>query len=164
MQKVRSLLKKHKELILYVIFGGLTTLVNYVVYFLCKAVGLSYSPATVIAWIVAVGFAYIVNRVWVFESKSRGVRAVLREIILFVGARLFSLVLELGVMFVGMDLLQAGRWVISLSAADLPLGEFLTKTVAQILVVLSNYVFSKLVIFRKSRSQSSEPGETHGNT
>ena len=163
MQKVRSLFQKHKELILYVIFGGLTTLVNYVVYFLCKAVGLSYSPATVIAWIVAVGFAYIVNRVWVFARK-RGARAVLREIILFVGARLFSLVLELGVMFVGMDLLQAGRWVISLSAADLPLGEFLTKTVAQILVVLSNYVFSKLVIFRKSRSQSSEPGETHGNT
>lgn len=164
MQKVRSLLKKHKELILYVIFGGLTTLVNYVVYFLCKAVGLSYSPATVIAWIVAVGFAYIVNRVWVFASKSRGVRAVLREIILFVGARLFSLVLELGVMFVGMDLLGAGRWVVSLSTVTLPLGEFLTKTVAQILVVLSNYVFSKLVIFRKSRSQSSEPGETHENT
>lgn len=164
MQKVRSLFQKHKELILYVIFGGLTTLVNYVVYFLCKAVGLSYSPATVIAWIVAVGFAYIVNRVWVFASKSRGVRAVLREIILFVGARLFSLVLELGVMFVGMDLLGAGRWVVSLSTVTLPLGEFLTKTVAQILVVLSNYVFSKLVIFRKRRSQGSDSGETHGDT
>ena len=163
MQNVRSLLKKHKELILYVIFGGLTTLVNYVVYFLCKAVGLSYSPATVVAWLVAVGFAYVVNRVWVFESKSCGVRAVFREIILFVGARLFSLVLELGVMFVGMDLLHAGRWVVALSSAALPLGEFLTKTVAQILVVLSNYIFSKLVIFRKRRSQGSDSCETHGD-
>lgn len=164
MQNVRSLLKKHKELILYVIFGGLTTLVNYVVYFLCKAVGLSYSPATVVAWLVAVGFAYVVNRVWVFESKSCGVRAVLREIVLFVGARLLSLVLELAVMFVGMDLLHAGHLIIVISATALPLGEFLTKTVAQILVVLSNYVFSKLVIFRKQRSQSADPGETHGDT
>lgn len=164
MQKIPSLFQKHKELILYVIFGGLTTLVNYVVYFLCKTVGFSYSPATVIAWIVAVGFAYIVNRVWVFESKSRGLRAVLREIVLFVGARLLSLALELAVMFVGMDLLGAGRWVVSLSTLSMPLGEFLTKTVAQILVVLSNYVFSKLVIFRKRRSQGSDSGETHGDT
>lgn len=164
MQKVRNLLKKHKELILYVIFGGLTTLVNYVAYFLCKSAGLSYSPATVIAWIVAVGFAYFVNRVWVFESKSCGLRAVLREIVLFVGARLLSLVLELAVMFVGMDLLHAGRLIIVISATALPLGEFLTKTVAQILVVLSNYVFSKLVIFRKHRSQSTDPDKTRGNT
>ncbi len=160
MQRVLNQLKKHKELILYILFGALTTLVNYVVYFLCKAGGFGYSPATVIAWIVAVAFAYIVNRICVFESKNNGVRAVLREIFLFVGARLLSLVLELFVMFVGMDLLHAGAWTIVLLSETLPLGEFLTKTVAQILVVLSNYVFSKLVIFRNRHKSKDDINKT----
>lgn len=148
---MKKLLKKYKELILYVVFGALTTLVNYVVYFGCKMLQIPYQPATVVAWIAAVAFAYITNRIWVFASKTSGVKAVLKEIVLFVGARLFSLVLELIIMFIGMDLLSAGERVVVWFDKSLPLGEFVTKTVAQIVIIVSNYIFSKLVIFRKKR-------------
>lgn len=148
---MKKLIEKYKELILYVIFGVLTTIVNYAVYFGCKALHLPYQPATVIAWIAAVAFAYITNRIWVFESKTCGAKAILKEIVLFVGARLFSLVLELIIMFIGMDLLSAGERTIILLDKTLPLGEFITKTVAQIVIIVSNYIFSKLVIFRKKR-------------
>lgn len=153
MHKLRGLLQKHREFLLYIVFGVLTTVVNYIVYFLCKGLGFSYSPATVLAWIVAVVFAYVVNRVWVFQSRAYGARAVAREAALFVGARLFSLVLELAVMFVGMDLLHAGSFVLAAFGRTLPAGEFITKTVAQVIVVLTNYVFSKLVIFRRKKSE-----------
>jgi len=148
---MKKLIEKYKELILYVIFGVLTTIVNYAVYFGCKALHLPYQPATVIAWIAAVAFAYITNRIWVFESKTCGAKAIIKEIVLFVGARLFSLVLELIIMFIGMDLLSAGERTIILLDKTLPLGEFITKTVAQIVIIVSNYIFSKLVIFRKKR-------------
>lgn len=151
---MKKLLKKYKELILYVVFGALTTLVNYVVYFGCKALHIPYQPATVIAWIAAVAFAYITNRIWVFESKTFGAKAICKEIVLFVGARLFSLVLELIIMFIGMDLLSAGERTVVLFDKTLPLGEFVTKTVAQIVIIVSNYVFSKLVVFRKKRENS----------
>ena len=148
---MKKLIEKYKELILYVIFGVLTTIVNYAVYFGCKALHLHYQPSTVIAWIAAVAFAYITNRIWVFESKTCGAKAIIKEIVLFVGARLFSLVLELIIMFIGMDLLSAGERTIILLDKTLPLGEFITKTVAQIVIIVSNYIFSKLVIFRKKR-------------
>lgn len=73
---------------------------------------------------------------------------------LFVGARLFSLVLELIIMFIGMDLLSAGERTVVLFDKTLPLGEFITKTIAQIVIIVSNYVFSKLVVFRKKRENS----------
>ena len=148
---MKKLIEKYKELILYVIFGVLTTIVNYAVYFGCKALHLPYQPSTVIAWIAAVAFAYITNRIWVFESKTCGAKAIIKEIVLFVGARLFSLVLELIIMFIGMDLLSAGERTVVLFDKTLLLGEFVTKTVAQIVIIVSNYVFSKLVIFRKKR-------------
>lgn len=150
---MKKLLLKYKEVILYIIFGVLTTLVNYIVYFGCKAVHIPYQPATVVAWIAAVTFAYVTNRIWVFESKNRGAKAVFKEIVLFVGARLFSLVLELIIMYIGMDLLLAGEHTIDLLGKTLPLGEFITKTIAQIVIIISNYIFSKLIIFRKKREK-----------
>lgn len=148
MKKIKELLKKYREIIVYVFFGGLTTVVNYVVYFICKAVGIEYGISTVIAWIAAVAFAYITNRVFVFKSTARGFKLIFKEIALFVSARIFSLGLELIIMFVGMDLLKAGEFTAVTAERTLPLGEFITKTVAQVVIVISNYVFSKIVIFK----------------
>lgn len=149
MKKIKELLKKYREIITYVIFGALTTVVNYIIYFLCKYVGIQYEVSTVIAWLGAVAFAYITNRIFVFESKSKGVKSIFKEVTLFVAARLFSLGLELIIMYIGMDLLHAGDTTMAFAGKTLPLGEFITKTVAQIVIIISNYVFSKLVIFRK---------------
>ncbi len=71
--KIRTLYKKYEELVLYVICGGLTTLVNIVVYGLCADIlGIFYLVSNFIAWVLSVLFAYVTNRTWVFKSKKRG--------------------------------------------------------------------------------------------
>lgn len=151
MQKITDLLKKHKEIILYVLFGGLTTVVNYIIYFTCT-VGLhiGWSPATLFAWIGAVLFAYVTNRIWVFESRATGFSAVLFEFVKFIGARLLSLGLEWLTLKLLLDILQMDLWI----WRDFPLGELVAKTIAQILVIIANYVFSKWIVFRKNKKNT----------
>ena len=151
MQKITDLLKKYKEIILYVLFGGLTTVVNYIIYFICTAgLHIGWSPATLFAWIGAVLFAYVTNRIWVFESRATGFSAVLFEFVKFIGARLLSLGLEWLTLKLLLDILQMDLWI----WRDFPLGEFVAKTIAQILVIIANYVFSKWVVFRKNLKNS----------
>nr|QGT51046.1 membrane protein [uncultured Firmicutes bacterium] len=136
---MRKYLKKYKEFILYVLFGGLTTLVNMVVYFVLlhlfgEAYYLWFNAA---AWLVSVLFAFVTNKLWVFESKRTDLATWLKEGIPFFGARAFSLFLDMGFMFVTVSLL------------DLPNGWM--KLASNVVVVLVNYVFSKLIIFRKPK-------------
>ena len=151
MNKIKTLFQKYKEMLLYLLFGVLTTVVNYIVYFSAKALGLNYQLSTVLAWILAVAFAYITNRIWVFESKSKGAKAILKEIVLFVAARLFSLLLELLIMYIGMDLCNANEYILHIFTRTFPMGEFITKTVAQIVVILANYIASKRFVFCTKR-------------
>lgn len=122
-----------KELGMYVIFGVLTTLVNVVVYYLFSNVfGINYLISNVLAWILSVLFAYITNRIWVFESESENI---LKEIFLFFSGRLFSGVVDTGLMYLFIDILSVG--------------DFISKIVIQIIVVVLNYVISKLVVFKE---------------
>ena len=148
---IKDFLKKHKQIILYVFFGFLTTIVNYVSYFLCKAVGIRYEVATVIAWICSVLFAFVTNKLIVFESKSSKKLTVAKELTMFFGGRVFSLLLELLIMKIGMDVIHAGRLTFFAFEKDLPLGEFLTKTAAGIVVLTTNFIISKFIIFRKKK-------------
>ena len=98
--KIRTLYKKYEELVLYVICGGLTTLVNIVVYGLCADIlGIFYLVSNFIAWVLSVLFAYVTNRTWVFKSKKRGARAILREFGLFVSGRVMSMAGDMVIMF-----------------------------------------------------------------
>lgn len=149
MQRIKALFDKHKELILYVVFGVLTTLVNYIIYFSCTSgFKIGWSAATVIAWVGAVLFAYFTNRKWVFESKSRGAKAVLLEFVKFIAARLTSLALEWLTLKLLLDILHFDAFVWK----TLPVGEFLAKTIGQVLVIIANYIFSKLLVFAKKSS------------
>lgn len=151
MQKIKDLLKKYKEIILYVLFGGLTTVVNYIIYFTCtEGLHIDWSPATLFAWIGAVLFSYVTNRIWVFESRAKGFSAVLFEFVKFIGARLLSLGLEWLTLKLLLDILHMNLWL----WRDLPLGEFVAKTIAQILVIIANYVFSKWIVFRKNKKNT----------
>lgn len=133
---MKELLLKYKEIIAYLFFGGLTTVVNIVVYFICTSVlGLNYLVANAISWVVSVAFAYVTNRTWVFESKVKGFSAILREMTTFVGCRVLSGVMDMAIMFVSVDVIG-----ITDSAA---------KFITQVVVVVLNYIFSKLIIFRK---------------
>lgn len=137
---------KYKEPILYVFFGGLTTLVNYIIYFSCtEGFRLSWSAATVLAWIGAVLFAYVTNRKWVFESSAVGARAVVLEFAKFIAARLLSLGMEWVTLKLLLDILHMNNYMY----ASLPVGEFAAKTIAQVIVIIANYIFGKWVVFRK---------------
>ena len=132
---MKELWLKYKEVIAYLFFGVLTTVVNFIVYFACTDLfHIHYLISNVISWVAAVLFAYLTNRKWVFESKVTGKAAIIKEFTAFVSCRLFSGVMDLGIMFVGVDILG--------------ISDKITKFLTQVVVVVLNYVFSKLIIFK----------------
>ncbi len=146
-----------KELIKYIIFGVLTTLVSLLSFKLFDFLlgEKLYLVSNVLSWICSAAFAFVTNKVWVFGSKSRSVKVLLRESLSFAGARLFSLgVEELGlwllVSAIGMGQMQPLQ-IFSVSIN----GNMIAKVIMQVVVVILNYVFSKFIIFKK-RENSSE--------
>jgi len=145
---------KLRELISYLIFGVLTTLVNLAVFklsnlFLGEEL---FLVSNVIAWVIAVAFAYVTNKLWVFSSKSWASEVVRRELPAFVSARIFSLVIEEAGLWLTLKLLGMNTlsWVISGYTVT---GTDLWKLVMQIIVVILNYIFSKLIIFRPEKTK-----------
>lgn len=137
---IKELFFKYKELILYVFFGGLTTLVNWGSYWLLADVfRVEYLWATVIAQFLSILFAYITNRIWVFESKTHGLKGITFEILRFFGCRLFSAFLDFGCMLVGVDYLHINDKVM--------------KLLSNVVVIIVNYVFSKVFIFKKTEKE-----------
>ena len=138
-----ELLKKYKSIILYIIFGGLTTVVDWSVSFTLyylwgdaiEATPWLIHGANVIAWVAAVAFAYVTNRIWVFESKRRGFVPIIGEIAAFAGGRVFTLLLQ--------EVLMA------IFFTCLGFNEYIVKIVAAVLVVILNYFISKIFVFRK---------------
>ena len=138
-------LKKHKEIVLYIVFGALTTLVNFIVYFplvnlpgMSENVGWWTLVVNVIAWIAAVAFAYFTNKFFVFESKDKSKKTVLREVVSFIGARVASLLIE--------------EAILALFVTALHFNENLIKIIASVGTVVINYFFSKFIIFKKKKN------------
>ena len=135
--KIKELLLKYKEYILYVIFGGFTTVVYYAAYILLtRLTDMNVLAATAISWILSVAFAYVTNRKWVFESKAKGASNILREGGEFVAGRLFTL---------GLDELLSLIFIVFLGCHDIVI-----KIIASVLTVILNYIFSKFIIFKGS--------------
>ena len=135
-------LRKYKEIVLYLVFGGLTTAINFIVYlFASWAVGLSAWTSHIIAWVVAVSFAYVVNKIFVFESKERSKKGLFRESALFVAARVFSLAVSTAVMYIFVDYMA--------------LNELLFLTVTQVFTIVFNYAASKWVVFKDKTKTNS---------
>ena len=132
---MKELFMKYKEVISYLFFGVLTTVVNFVVYFACTdGLHINYLAATAVSWVAAVLFAYVTNRKWVFGSKVSGFMPILREMAVFVGCRVFSGVMDMGIMFISVDMIG--------------ISDRIAKFVTQVAVVVLNYIFSKIIIFR----------------
>ncbi|MBE6772969.1 MAG: GtrA family protein [Ruminococcaceae bacterium] len=150
MTKIKELIIKYKELIIYVIFGGLTTVVNLVVFTLFGMLlgDERYLITNAIAWFAAVVFAYITNKIWVFESKSWSGKVLLKEIPSFFAARVFSFVLEEAGLFLFVDILSFNEISIKILSFEIG-GELIAKVILAVVVVVVNYVLSKLVIFKK---------------
>ncbi|MBQ8648602.1 MAG: GtrA family protein [Clostridia bacterium] len=126
--------KKYKEQILYLFFGGLTTLISIGVFaFFTKVIPLDELIANIISWVIAVLFAFVTNRLWVFESaKDKGI---IKQILSFYAARLATLGVEEVLLLVFIKLLS--------------LNSIAVKTTAQIVVIILNYIISKIFIFKK---------------
>lgn len=136
MKIILELAKKYRSFILYAVFGVFTTIVNLVVYHLCYyEAGMSNLLSNVFAWVMAVTFAYLTNKSWVFESKSWSWSVLRVEVPAFVSCRLATGFMDLAIMYFSVDILG---W-----------HAMLMKFLSNVLVILLNYVFSKLVIFKK---------------
>ena len=137
MEKIKELLKKYKFIILYGIFGVLTTIINIAVYGIFYSVlGFSNVFSNVIAWVLSVLFAFITNKLWVFESKNFSFKIFMKELGSFTVCRLATGALDLGIMFVGVDLLKGPAMIL--------------KVASNIIVIILNYVMSKLFVFKKN--------------
>ena len=136
MEKIRTFIKKHYDILAYLFFGVLTTAVNYVVYLPCyNLLHISAAVSNVIAWAAAVAFAYLTNKPFVFHSHDWTAKTVVPELTKFVGSRILSGALETVFIFVTVDcLLWNGN---------------IMKLVTSVLVVILNYIASKLLVFRK---------------
>ena len=143
MKPFRPLYKKYKEQLLYLFFGFLTTVVSFIAAGVFKYVfeqggmgkGLVTLLSTGISWCIAVVFAYVTNRVWVFENKAHGREGVTKEALSFFAGRGFTLVVEELIMWLGYSVIGINYWV--------------TKVFANIVIIILNYVISKLIVFKK---------------
>ncbi|MBQ9805073.1 MAG: GtrA family protein [Clostridia bacterium] len=146
--------KKHRESLLYLLFGGLTTLVNLVVFLLCGAlIGETlYLLSNLIAWVAAVVFAFVVNKIIVFRARSCEKATLAREIVEFVGARVFSFGLEELGLFLLVDVLPLGKFSVVLLGFTVT-GQLIAKLILAVVVVILNYFFSKFIIFKKAKEQ-----------
>ena len=136
-KKIKRNLLKYKSFISYGIFGVFTTVVNILTYNVCyNSLGLGNTISNIIAWILAVTFAYLTNKSWVFESKSWEWKVLRKEIPAFVSCRIATGVLDIIIMYICVDIM---KWP-----------AMLMKLASNVIVIVLNYIFSKLVIFRKT--------------
>lgn len=129
---MKELLLKYKEIIMYLIFGVLTTVVNIAVYYImANSLQIHYLISNIVAWFLSVLFAYVTNRKYVFESKSN---EIIKEMVSFFGARLATGAMDMVLMwlFVGLHILPA----------------FVAKVITNVIVIVANYILSKLVVFK----------------
>lgn len=138
--------KKNKEMLMYLFFGVLTTVVSFLTAGISKWIfesagcgkGFVSISSSVISWICAVTFAYITNRIWVFTSNAETKKDILGEAASFYGGRLFTLLVETVMMWIGYSLLSINYWV--------------TKIIANVVVLILNYIISKIFVFKENKS------------
>ena len=146
-----EILKKYKSYILYLAFGAGTTLINLITYQMCYyALEISNVNAVIFAWLAAVMFAFVTNKLWVFESKSWSIKVLLKEIPSFFAARVLSFLIEEFGLYVFVDLLSFNEISLKILSFEIG-GELIAKVILAVIVVILNYVFSKLVIFKKKK-------------
>ena len=128
-----SWFNKCREVLMYLLFGGLTTLVNILSFFILRKLSVGVYVSNLIAWVVAVLFAFITNKLFVFESKDKSKSG--KELISFFGFRILSLGVDMGAMYLLLQVINTG--------------EVFAKIIANVIVIILNYIFSKLFVFKK---------------
>ena len=138
MKKIRAWIERYYDILAYLFFGGLTTVVNYLIYLPClNWWGLSAGVSNIIAWVVSVAFAFVTNKPFVFKSHDWSGKTLWPELTKFVGCRVGSGVLETAILWLTVDtLLLNGNWM---------------KIITSVLVIVLNYFGSKFLVFIKKK-------------
>ena len=135
MEKLVKIIKKYQSVIMYGLFGVLTTIVNIAVYYVCyHKLLISNLASTAIAWFLAVVFAFFTNKIWVFDSRTFETKILVREMIAFFSCRILTGLLDMLIMYIAVDRMM---W-----------NEMIWKAFSNLLVIVLNYIASKLVIFK----------------
>lgn len=136
LKKIADFYKEHQEGMRYLVFGALTTIVNIAIFILfSKMFNLSTTISNIIAWILAVIFAYITNKIWVFKAKKNSFKELFFEIVYFFLARVFTLVLETIILVIFIDKFH--------------FNSFIMKIISNIIVIIVNFILSKILIFKR---------------
>jgi putative flippase GtrA len=139
---IRTFYEKHESVLLYLFYGFLTTVVSFAVQYAADRLGANTQIATIISWICAVTFAFFVNKFFVFGSDKKDGKTFFREAWQFYAARIVSGVFEVLFLTLTVDILR--------------LNVYLFKLIAQVIIVISNYIFSKFVVFKKGKTNESD--------
>lgn len=135
-KSVAYIYNRYREQILYMVFGVLTTAVSILVYAVfTEWLSMDELIANIISWVIAVMFAFVTNRIWVFRSNENGAAAVLRQMLTFYAGRVLTLLIE-----------ELMLWVF---VKELSFNGLAVKTAAQLVVIVLNYIISKLLIFKR---------------
>ena len=126
---------KYRESLWYLFFGGCSTLVNIIAFMIPRHFNVNLFVSNAIAWIAAVLFAYVTNKLFVFGSKGKGFVKTMKECISFFGFRILTLIIDMGIIYLMIDVLSCN--------------ELLSKIISNIVVIVANYFFSKVFIFKK---------------
>jgi len=146
MKRIEAMYRKHEESISYLLFGGLTTVVNFVLLYFCKwAFHTSDTVSNIIAWIVSVAFAFFTNKFFVFKSENTAFEVLAKEMFDFAAARLLTGAIETGAVWLFVERMEKNLLLI--------------KVIMAIFVILSNYVISKLIIFKTKPTDKSSADE-----
>ena len=152
MNMIKTLITKYKELIVYFVFGLCTTVVNLITFKIFNLIlgDEKYLISNVFAWFFSVVFAYTTNKIFVFKSKDWGMKTLFKEVISFFSSRVFTFVIEESGLYFLVDIMnlkdvQLDVFVVIVS------GEMISKLIVGVLVVIINYIFSKMFIFKKKK-------------
>ena len=138
MSKIFGLIKKYREMISYVIVGVLTTVVSFLVQWVFKdVIPINAGIATLIAWFCSVLFAFFANKIFVFESKGK--QRFFKELLMFYASRMFTGLLEVGAMLIFVERLALSYWGV--------------KIIANVVILILNYVLSKFIVFKKNKGK-----------
>lgn len=139
-ENLKNFLRKYEHLIAYLFFGVLTTLINLISFWLIsKFTSVETIPATIISWIIAVIFAFVTNKIWVFKSKNKSRKETTKEIINFLIARIITLFVEVFIMWLMVDHFHHDKLI--------------WKLLCNVITVVLNYLFSKLFVFKESHKK-----------
>lgn len=135
--KLKKILKKilNRETIMYIFFGGLTTVISVVAYAVCINFGFSVALSNTVSTVIAVSFAFVTNKIWVFESKDLSIKTTRSELVKFVAGRGVTYIIETGLLIFLVDFLG--------------FHPIICKNLTQIIIIVLNYLVSKLVVFRR---------------